>query len=111
MFPAERFLFLYDGSWFSSVWFLSAKLHTLLHIVFWLHYHLIPLVHLFRNMKHNITLYVLPIVSQYMSALLQSFQNKTAFVYLSSWLVTCYYWLYLQKTEYAMHKGQTESPP
>jgi len=55
-------------------------------------------------MKHNITLYVFPTVSQYMSALLQSFQNQTAFVCLSLWLTTCYYWLYLQKTEYAMHK-------
>ena len=62
-------------------------------------------------MKHNITLHVFPIVSQYMSALLQSFQNQTAFVCLSSWLTAGYYWLYLQKTEYAMHKVQTESPP
>jgi hypothetical protein len=49
------------------------------------------------HMKHNITLYVFPTVSQDLSALLQSSQNQTAFVCLSSWLTTCYYWLYLEK--------------
>jgi len=62
-------------------------------------------------MKHNITLYVFPIVLQYILALLQSFQNQTAFVCLSSELTTCYYWLYLQKSAYVMHKFQTESTP